>query len=91
MANNNEQFTQSGTDINEVKRQNAQGNRSTSGTNPQKVREEIAKEGGFGYQSFSQPSQAGKTAAGTNIQQVKEEIAEESAFQPQQRFRNKTQ
>lgn len=81
MANNNKRFTQTGTDIEEVKRQNAQGkSSSTFGTNPQKVREEIAQEGGFGNQTFAQPSQPGKTPAGTNIQQVREEIAEESGF-----------
>lgn len=80
MANNNKQFTQTGTNIEEVKRQNAQGSSSTFGTNPQKVREEIAQEGGFGNQSFSQPSQPGKTPAGTDIQQVREEIAQESGF-----------
>lgn len=80
MPNQNKPFTQTGTNMEEVKRQNAQGSSSTFGTNPQKVREEIAQEGGFGNSS-SQPSPTpAKTPAGTNIQQVREEIAQESSF-----------
>lgn len=86
MANNNKRFTQTGTDIEEVKRQNAQGkSSSTFGTNPQKVREEIAQEGDFATPNSQPNPTPAKTPAGTNIQQVREEIAEESGFQPQQR------
>lgn len=76
---NSKRFTQSGTDIEEVKRQNAQGSSSQPfGTNPQKVREEIAQEGGFGEQFVSQNQSfgAGKTASGTDIQEVKRQIAQ---------------
>ncbi|NLY81133.1 MAG: hypothetical protein GX072_14955 [Lysinibacillus sp.] len=86
MANSGKRFTQTGTDIEEVKRQNAQGSSGSFGTNPQKVREEIAQEGGFaaqGSQGFSQANQAGKTASGTDIQKVREEIAQESGFASQ--------
>lgn len=87
---NNKNRTVAGTDIDEVKRQIAGGasNGSTAGafsstTDAQKVREEIAQEGGpFGKpaanQSFGNQSTAGQTASGTDIQQVREEIAQEA-------------
>jgi gamma type small acid-soluble spore protein len=94
MNNNGKSFSQSGTDINEVKRQNAQAGNgqgfstpsagvTPAGTDIQKVREEIAAESA----PFAQPAPAsqssqpftGKTASGTNIQKVREEIAAESA------------
>lgn len=84
---NNKNRTVTGTDINEVKQQNAGGSASGSfGTNPQKVREEIAQEAGpFGgsQSAASQPSSQsqstfGKTASGTDIQKVREEIAQEA-------------
>lgn len=66
--------TIAGTDIEEVKRQNAQ---AESGKFKSKnVKEETASE------IFSQEfggANLGKTQAGTNIQKVKEEIAEESS------------
>lgn len=86
MTNSGKRFTQTGTNIEEVKRQNAQGSSNSFGTNPQKVREEIAQEGGFagqGSQGYSQAGQAGKTASGTDIQKVREEIAQESGFASQ--------
>ncbi|SOC43949.1 gamma-type small acid-soluble spore protein [Ureibacillus acetophenoni] len=91
---NNKNRTVTGTDINEVKRQNAGGASGSSfggafssSTDPQKVREEIAQEAGpfASGQAASQSSQAfgsqstfGKTASGTDIQKVREEIAQEA-------------
>lgn len=57
-------FTKAGTNIEEVKRQNALAGNGKS------IKEELGEE------IFSQS--VSKTAAGTNIQKVKEEIAEES-------------
>jgi len=71
-------------DIEEVKRQNAQGSSGAQsfGTNPQKVREEIAQEAGPFNKPFSSnpapQSFGGKTASGTDIQKVREEIAQEA-------------
>ncbi|TSI10670.1 hypothetical protein [Lysinibacillus sp. BW-2-10] len=84
--NNGKRYTQSGTDIEEVKRQNAQAGPAQSfGTNPQKVREEIAQEAGPFNQPAapSQPSKAfSNPMAGvpfaTNPQKVREEIAQEA-------------
>ena len=77
MTNNGKRFTSAGTDIEEVKRRNAQSGLSynalleslSSGTNPQKVKEEIAAEAGP-FPS-SNKSQLGKTVAGTDIAEVK--------------------
>lgn len=58
------------------------GGKTASGTDIQKVREEIAQEAGpFGSGQFSSASSqsfGGKTASGTDIQKVKEEIAQEA-------------
>lgn len=63
----NKKYTKAGTDIEEVKRQNALVG------NGKLQKEE------FGEEIYSQAqSFAGKTVAGTNIQKVKEEIAKES-------------
>ena len=86
MQNNNKgkRFTSTGTDIEEVKRQNAQGysGAQSFGTNPQNVREEIAQEAGPFSEPFSKSpapqSFGGKTASGTDIQKVREEIAQEA-------------
>jgi hypothetical protein len=77
MSNNGKRFTSAGTDIEEVKRRNAQSGLSynavleslASGTNPQKVKEEIAAEAGP-FPSANKV-QLGKTAAGTDIAEVK--------------------
>lgn len=75
---NNKRFTQSGTDIEEVKRQNALGSsRQPNGTNPKKVRAEIAQESGFAGQASMNQNQAGlgRTASGTDIQEVRKQNA----------------
>lgn len=61
-------YTQTGTDIQEVKKQNA-GNILAPNTNPQKVMEEIAQE--VGFSQSSQQKSAGKTVTGTDIAEVK--------------------
>ena len=74
--NKGKRYTNVGTDIEEVKRQNAQAgngksaalNTSAFGTNPQQVREEIAQD--FSGASFS-GKQPGKTVVGTDIAEVK--------------------
>lgn len=66
--------TIAGTDIEEVKRQNAQA--ESGKFKSENLKEETASE--IFSQEFGIPS-AGKTQAGTNIQKVKEEIAEESS------------
>ena len=77
MKNSGKRFTSAGTDIEEVKARNAQSGLSynqvfeslASGTNPQKVKEEIAAEAGP-FPSTNKV-QLGKTAAGTDIAEVK--------------------
>lgn len=76
MSNSGKRFTSAGTDIEEVKRRNAQSasyndvfRALTSGTDPQKVKEEIAAEAGP-FPSGNKV-QLGKTVAGTNIAEVK--------------------
>ena len=77
MSNSGKRFTSAGTDIEEVKRRNAQSGLSyndvyralTSGTDPQQVKEEIAAEAGP-FPSGNK-AQLGKTVAGTNIAEVK--------------------
>lgn len=79
MAKNSEKFTPAGTNIEEVKRQNAlAGNGKFN--EQSNLKEEFATE--IFSQSISSPS-AGKTVAGTDIQKVREEIAEESNVFPQ--------
>lgn len=82
MSNNGKRYTSVGTDIEEVKRQNAQAGNGKSAalgtsafaTDPQKVKAEIAQEAGP-FPSGNQPS-LGKTAAGTNIAEVKRQNAQ---------------
>lgn len=70
MSSNGKRYTVVGTDIEELKRQNAQSGMSFNevlnelATNPQKVREEIAQEAG----PFSSRR---KTIVGTDIEEVK--------------------
>lgn len=81
MQKKGKQYTVAGTDIEEVKRQNAQSGKSYldvinaigSGTDPQKVKAEIAEDLA---QSFSQQSQLGKTVAGTDIAEVRKQNAQ---------------
>lgn len=76
-SNKGKRYTSVGTDIEGVKRQNAQAgngksaalNTSAFGTNPQQVREEIAQDLG-GFSSSGQQSM-GKTVVGTDIAEVK--------------------
>lgn len=75
MSNKGKRYTVVGTDIEEVKRQNAQAGMSFNevlnelATNPQKVREEIAQEAGP-FPASSGTSN-GKTVVGTDIAEVK--------------------
>ena len=83
--NNNKRFTSAGTDIEEVKKRNAQVGQDYSNqtssyeTDPQKVKEEIAQEAGP-FPSSSQSS-AGKTATGTDIAEVKRQNQKSSKNQ----------
>ncbi len=72
MKNKGKRFTSAGTDIDQVKRQNAQANGVTSGFGTNKMMEEFAQEASFS--SSNQPS-LGKTAAGTDIAHVKSQNA----------------